>query len=360
VLVSELQKAVDAGRESTLVTRLGDAEVASEGLKISGEDDVIGLDGVGLLKLSKYLRVPYRYLERCPEELVAANLNFWLQHRPDDRAMFHVLGGNLHAVHRPDAKVFPVTRLAEVISNTFQPDDEVKTLRSDTYYLHADVISRDHRIEVPGIGREDLGRKVGDVTHGGLRFFAYPMRERRPYLQTYLHRLVCSNGQAIDEPELHVELRGHTFSEVLAELEHKAQLVMEGLPQRLAQYKASADVIIPGDLEQFIYRLGRERGLGSRVMNRVMERSAELPDDPSVYDVTQVFTSVANEDLPYRAQLRLQRIGGDLSTRTEQMLSLIGAQLVHLADPHEAWGRPWTWEDSGQASIQLVSTTNRG
>lgn len=48
--------------------------------------------------------------------------------------------------------------------------------------------------------------------------------------------------------------------------------------------------------------------------------AAELPEDPSVYDVTQVFTSVANESVNYRSQLRLQRIGGDLSWKTEQML----------------------------------------
>ena len=320
MLVSELQKAVDTGRESTPVKKLSEAEVTSEGLKLSGEDDVIRLGEFGLMKLSKYLRVPYRYLQRCPEELVATNLNFWLQHQRDAQAMFHVLGGNLHAVHRPDAKVFPVTRLAEVIGSAFQPDDEVKTLRSVAGYLHADIISMGNRIEVPGIGREDLGRKVGDVTYGGLRFFAYPMQERRPYLQTYLHRLCCSNGAGIDEPELQVELSGNTIPELLADLEQNARLVMEGLPERLAQYKASAEVKIPGNLEQFIYRVGRRRGLGPRVLARVIARSAELPDDPSVYDVTQVFTSVANEGVTYRTQLRLQRIGGDLIAGTEHML----------------------------------------
>ena len=56
------------------------------------------------------------------------------------------------------------------------------------------------------------------------------------------------------------------------------------------------------------------------MLARVIGRSAELPDDPSVYDVTQVFTSVANEGVTYRTQLRLQRIGGDLIAGTEHML----------------------------------------
>jgi len=323
MLVSELASAVDTGHEEAPVKRLSDAEVTPEGLKLKGIKNAIKLDDYGLKKLGGYLGVNKAYLLKCPPELQEVNLNHWLQKWPDAEAMFHVVGEQLYGVHNPDKKIFPVIRLVDVLHNVFDPEDEVKTLHHDWDYVHADIVVGKHSIEVPGDDTfpEELGMpKKGDVTHGGIRFFAYPMQERRPFVQTYLHRLFCSNGMGIAEPELQVELKGNTVEEVLASLEGNAQRLMEGLPNRLEQYKATADVKIPGNLQQFVYQIGRERRLGTRVMDTVMTRTAELPDNPSVYDVTQVFTSVANENVQYRSQLRLQRIGGDLTSMTEHML----------------------------------------
>ena len=57
-------------------------------------------------------------------------------------------------------------------------------------------------------------------------------------------------------------------------------------------------------------------------MTRVLDRVEQLPEDSAtLYDVQQVFTSVANnEGLPYRTMMRLQALGGQMALDTEHVL----------------------------------------
>ncbi len=200
--VAELAKTLEHQREVTPVARLGDVEMTDEGLVVKSDKtlDPIPLDEVSLSKVAKYLGINTRYLLKCPQPLQQVNVNSWLQQWSEAQAMFHIFGGGLQGIHRPDRRLISAKRLGEVIDRVFDDNDEVKELKIDSEFLHVDVISEKNKVTVPGLGTSH--RPANDITHAGLRMFGYPMTERAPYLQTYLHRLVCLNGMAIDEPEL--------------------------------------------------------------------------------------------------------------------------------------------------------------
>lgn len=320
MLVAELKENVSF-KENTPVKKLSDVVLDDEGLKLSGEREVITWDEEAMKKLGRYLGVSPTYLRKCPQDLMQYNVNYWLQRYGETEAMFRVHEGTLTAVHNPDKKLIPVKPVADIIGRVFNEDDEVRNFWHDIDRIHLDVTTKDLQVDVPGNGDMERGRpKVGDVTHGGLRFFLYPTKEQRPYVQTFFHRLWCSNGSGVDEPDFQVQLKGSTVPEILASMEENAQKLLEQMPLRLEQLKASAEVPFEGNVEQFIHQMSRERGISSRVMSRLLDAANDLPSDPSAYDVTQMFTQMAQQGVSYRTRLRLERLGGDLSVHTHEVL----------------------------------------
>jgi len=318
MLVSELTQSLNRGNEVMPVAKLNEVVLNNLGLVIPGLDNSISVDEVGMKKLSKYLGISSSYMDHCPPDLQQINTNYWLQHFGNAEAMFHAVDSNLTQVHRSDKQVLPFSEVAEAVSRAFQPEDEVKTLSYDGERLEVDILSSANSILVPGLGTDN--RPMNDITHGGLRLHAFSATDESPCVQTYLHRLVCSNGLTIDEPELQVKLKGNTVPEILAELETVAQQLMSNMPERLEAYRHLADVPIVGNLEQFVYQVGRERGLGSRVMDRVMLLINDLPINPTLYDVTQIFTQIAGEGVTRTTRLRLQNLGGQFVSDTHNML----------------------------------------
>jgi hypothetical protein len=47
----------------------------------------------------------------------------------------------------------------------------------------------------------------------------------------------------------------------------------------------------------------------------------QLPDNATVYDVNQAFTSVANLDVTHAARVKLQTLGGHLAFEPDKMIA---------------------------------------
>jgi hypothetical protein len=74
-------------------------------------------------------------------------------------------------------------------------------------------------------------------------------------------------------------------------------------------------------VSDFIRVVGRERDINPATILRLQERAASLPANPSIYDVTQVITQMANQEgLPVLTRRNLQGLGGDLTVDTERMV----------------------------------------
>jgi hypothetical protein len=125
---------------------------------------------------------------------------------------------------------------------------------------------------------------------------------------------------SIREPEHKVSLRGKTTEEINQEFNSIIADLKISFGSKLDEYAETANIPVEGDPAHFVYNLAREHGLGPRITDRIMALRSNLPTDPSVYDVTQLFTSVANEGVSYRSRMALQGIGGDLSGHTSHAL----------------------------------------
>lgn len=319
MLVSEIRQHLDTRGEAFHTLPLSSVRVNEEGSLLLADHDPIHLDDLAIKTLSTFLGVPATYMAKCPETLIRENINYWLSEKKDSDANFHVMGSALRTVTNPNHKLIPVGSVFDILERNFSGNDEVKDFHVTDKITQVSVVSESTRIEVPSLGTEL--RPDNDLTYGGLRFLVHndPTNPMPPSVESYMNRLVCTNGMARVEPEYKISLRGSTVDDILEELDQAASALMANLPNRLEQYRQSAEVPVPGNIAQFAYQVARERNLSSRVVDRVMQMVTGYGNTPSMYDMAQAFTVVAHEDITWRARNTLEYIGGDLTTDTTAM-----------------------------------------
>ena len=328
MLVADLKDHLDGVQERSLETTLGDIEVDSEARTIrlsSGEE--FQLDEQAERSLANYLGVSKAYLAKCPPELKAHNMNYWLRRRENAAAVIEAVDNHWVTIHKPGLLILPLARVAEVITETMNPEYEiVQLIRNDTKF-HIDIIT-DHQVQVDADERiEDRRqgeRTVGDITHGGIRIISNPTEVEAPQVLTYLHRLWCTNGSTSPESEGTIRLKGNTIDDIFVELEGACRRVMGDLDSKLDSYAALARTFPPGSPVRFAYQLGREYGLTQRLMDRIIERVNVLPEDATLYDIQQVFTELANGSVNYKTMIKLQGLSGELAFNTEQVTHRCG------------------------------------
>lgn len=328
MLVSDLKQHIDRVQERSLSVSLADIEIDPDSSRIvlaSGEQ--FPLDEQAERSLATYLGVSKSYLAKCPPELKAHNLNFWLQRRGSAAAVIEATDDHWVTIHKPGMLILPLSRVAEVITDTMDPSYEIVSLiRNDTRF-HIDIIT-DHHVEVePDERIEDRRRgerSVGDITHGGVRILSNPSEMQPPQVLTYLHRLWCTNGSTSPESEGVIRLKGNTVDDIFVEMEAACRRVMGDLDTKLAEYAALATMFPPGSPTRFAYQLGREYKLPQRMMDRVMERVNILPEDATLYDIQQIFTELANGPVNYRMMTQLQHLSGDLAFHTDAVTHRCG------------------------------------
>lgn len=329
MLVADLKDHLSGVRERSLETTLGEIQVDPEARHVRlSNGEQFQLDEQAERSLSQYVGIPKAYLAKCPPELKAHNLNFWLQRRGNAAAVIEATDDHWVTIHKPGLLILPLQRVADVVTNTLPADYEiVQLIRNDTRF-HVDIITPHQYVEVTPDDRiEDRtqgSRTVGDITHGGVRIISNPTEVEAPQVLTYLHRLWCTNGSTSPEAEGTIKLKGNTIDDVFVELEGACQRVMGELDAKLADYAALAAAFPPGTPMRFAYQLGREYGLPQKLMDRIMERVNVLPADASLYDIQQVFTELANGSVNYKTMLKLQHLSGDLAFNTENVTHRCG------------------------------------
>lgn len=329
MLVADLKQRLEGVTEGTIETNLGDIVVDDDASRMSIGDHEFYLDEKVERSFARYLGIPKPYLEKCPSEFKAVTLNYWLQKKGNSGAIIETVNDQFVTVHKHGLVIVPLSRVVNLISDTLDPAYEITSLiRNDTRF-QVDVITP-HTVEVePWNVLEDRNPEnhatVGDITHGGIRFRANPTEVEAPVIQTYLHRLWCLNGSTSPVKEGTIKLKGNTVDEILLEMEAAMNKVVGDLDNKLASYAELATKYPPGSKEAFARQLGTEYKIPTRVLMHILDRIEILPDGASLYDVLNVFTSVATEDgVKYETIIKLQELGGALAFDTEAVTHRCG------------------------------------
>jgi hypothetical protein len=279
-----------------------------------------------------FLKGPgYKYLLKESLDWQAQVIKHHVDLMADADTVWYIEGSSIAGIYYPDTKIIPLVDIAERITNVFDMDDLATVLYAPDQ-VEIDVLSKLRTVTVPGIpgvesrpmegSLERDGIAVGDISEGGIRIIIHPNKpERAPEVHELWKRYVCTNGLTRKLPGSQIKLRGKTVPEILNEVENVARGIFEGLESSGRAILHSAETPVPGATSDFIRQVARERNINPDTILRLQDRSAELPSNPSVYDVTQIITAMANgENVPALTRRNLQAIGGDLTIDTDRMV----------------------------------------
>lgn len=323
-------------RSRVLNTTLGNVELVADGdyagmLRVG--DEFLSWGDRTTQLLMKFLQGPgWKYVEREPLDWQRSVVKHHVDQNKDKPSVWYLEGSQLAGVYSPDSKIIPLVDVAEQVADVFDPNDWVNVLYSPDQ-VEINVTSNLRTVTVPGIpgvvdrpleGTVDHpdGRKVGDLSAGGVRIKIQPGRpERAPEVEEFWERLVCTNGMTRTVPGSLIKLRGHTVEEILAEMNGVMRQIWDGLDGSAQAIQHSAQTQVPGAVSDFIRQVARERNVNASTILRLQERATTLQPNPSVYDVTQIITAMANDEgLPVLTRRSLQAIGGDNLLDTERMV----------------------------------------
>ena len=136
--------------------------------------------------LANRLRVPHSYLARCPKELQAENLNYWIeQERKSRETLFcRFSGGQLRAIFTERyTAIDHMEILSQMVQHGFDPSSEVHfSLDGEMMLLKIPEYERLFRFSekdkiVPGIS----------IANSEVGILALS-------IEAYFYRLICSNG----------------------------------------------------------------------------------------------------------------------------------------------------------------------
>jgi hypothetical protein len=316
--VGELDEYLAKRQESTVTAKLNEFSTDDEATELRvktglSETTTFILDDTATDALAKYLGVPSGYLKKAEPDWRAEILNHEFARHQDVTTSVESLAGNLISVHQPTQTMLPLARVGQVIAKVMSPEDTIRRVLTDDKRFHLDATTSGSVVSFP------TPEGVGDVTEGGLRVLAYPFQIRKPSVAAYLERLICTNGMVQEERFGAITLKGRTVDEVILEMEEAAHQVLGSLDEHLQNYADTRQMTPPGSPQAFAAQLAREANVPRKVLDEILARINQLADPVSIWDVNQVFTSVANESA-YANMVRLQAIGGHLGMNAEKTI----------------------------------------
>lgn len=312
--LGDLQKRV--GSSPGHVIRTGNDAVsvridhAEPSVKVGNTE--VPMTETGLEALAAWIEVPKPYLSRVDPHLREYTINHLLKKSASSEGIFRVdedLG--LIEVYQPGQKRIEPGQILEAISPVMPEDSPVREFYANPDEFRLDTFVPEGHSR--GIGGD---RKIGDITHGGVRVVQNRKKNLAPQVSDWIYRLACTNGMEfkIEESE-RLDTRGKDIDEILTSIELQAQRAMGRVERRIEAFYALRDEKVERP-EQTLYRMQGEHELSPRVIHTVAENVPTILDDDgdtTMFDLVNLLTNHANEPSIARrsgSRLLLERAGG--------------------------------------------------
>ena len=260
--------------------------------------------------LSNRLRVPYSYLSRCPEDLQAENLNFWIEQESQHRDTFFCRfnGDTLRAVFTE--RYMPLDNmeiLSQLIEQGFDPCAEVQCSFDNNMFL----------LKIPEYAKAfgvNQGYGMLDEIIPGIAFSNSEVGLLAFSIEAYLYRLVCTNG-LISQTATTVSRFKHISNKGLENFPATLSSVIDGSAQNQIEFKLSSESHVDdpiSSIESFSKRFGL-----SLNESEIVKQSFELEPGNTMFNIINAYTAAAKTDGLSTADVyKFEKAGG-------QILSLV-------------------------------------
>ena len=249
--------------------------------------------------LANRLKVPFSYLSRCPAELQARNLNYWIEQERKNRETFfcRFAGDSLRAVFTE--RYIPtdnLSALSKMLEYGFDPTTEVQiTMDAEMMVLKVPDYNRTFRLFdndkiVPGISISNS--EVGVIALS---------------IEAFYYRLVCTNGMiaktAVDARYKHIS------SKVMDEFPMILEQVVSQSRNGHARFMISTQTPVDNP-ESTIDSFSRQFQI-SKEEATIVKQAFYLEEGSTMFHIIQAFTRAAQyKSLSASDSYRLEKAGG--------------------------------------------------
>ena len=257
------------------------------------------LEGQALDQVAARLHVPANYLRRCPPELVAQNLNHWLE-REQGRVLVRFDGNRVRALLSERYQPLSHLEFVQELIRTCSEEAPVRWER-DPPRLALQVLR-------PAGERALLGGVSGQNSETG---------HCTVELNALVYRVVCTNGLILGGGSVTVRRR-HTRL-AMATLDELRHTIAEAWPRALHhadRFDAMRQIrAIP--VEPVFQRINEHFGLGAEEVAAV-EAAYRVEPGYTLFDVINAYTRAGNApDLSLDRRVELQTVGGRILVAAE-------------------------------------------
>jgi hypothetical protein len=259
--------------------------------------------------LANRLRTPFSYLERCPAELQAQNLNYWLEQERKERNTFFCRFNGQRQVRAVFTDRYTAIDNLEILARMpelgFRPEQEVQYMLDDGMMV----------VKVPEYGRsfevalKDSvvpGLSIGNSEIGFLSFC----------IECFFLRLVCTNGMVIPVAAGQSRFK-HISRKAFEALPDTIRQVAESSNRQKAQMVISVNTPVHNPI-QTIESFNKRFGLTLAEGEMVKTSFAQEPSQ-TMWNVIQAYTgSAKSPELTVEAAYRLERVGGQILAMVKQ------------------------------------------
>ena len=248
---------------------------------------------------SNRLRVPYSYLSRCPEDLQAQNLNFWLAEEQKKRqTLFCRFDGN---------------KLRAIFTNRYEPTDNMEVLSKMVEYGFSPVQEVRYSLgnEMMAVSVPDHSRTFQvlgkDKIVPGISISNSEVGILALTIDAFYYRLVCSNGliakTSVDAKYKHISRRGiENFNIALENVISQSRHAQNS-------FHISTQTPVSNPLAS-IETFARQFQL-PQTETEVVKQAYFIEEGATMFHIINAFTRAAQfPELSIEASHQLERIGG--------------------------------------------------
>jgi hypothetical protein len=272
-------------------------------LEVQGHRDY-GLRPLAMGQIATKLGVPGSYLQKCPWELRAENINHWLHENRTRTFMLRCDGDEIRAVLSERYAAVDHLPLAGWLADSFGRDAQLR------YELSEEVL---HVQFVNGRGH-DAGRN--DWLHPGVGVTNSEVGMARVQISGLLFRTICLNGMIMRGGSEEWQRR-HIGNVSLADQVRQAiSRVQDAAATGTARFAGLQGVRVP-DMPGLFERIVKHYEL-TKPEHDAIEAAFQIEPGDSLYAGVNAVTRAGNAfELPLDSRLKLQQVGGRIMTAAE-------------------------------------------
>ena len=259
--------------------------------------------------LANRLHTPFSYLDRCPAELQAENLNYWLEEERKIRETFFCRFNAQRQVRAVFTDRYTAIDNREILARMpelgFRPEQEVQYMLDDgmmvvkvpEYAKSFEVALKDN--VVPGLS----------FTNSEIGFYSFT-------IECFFLRLICTNGLVVPVSAGQSRFK-HISRKAFEALPETIQMVAETSNRQQEKMGISVNTLVHNPI-QTIEGFNKRFGL-TQTEGKMVNTAWEQEPLPTMWGIIQAFTGAAKApDLTVETAYRLERVGGQILAMVKQ------------------------------------------